>query len=1046
MSTVNVAKLYDAYYFATGCGLPYTHEEKHWATFFGGIADRLQNDFPGACILDAGCALGFLVHALRNRGIEAYGIDLSEYAIENVSESVRHYCHVRSVTDPLPRPYDLIVCIEVLEHLQSEDAEAAVANFCRHADDVILSSSPYDYREPTHFNVQPPDYWVELFARNGFSRDLDYDASYITKWAVRFRKIRDPLPRLVRTYERKLWQLEKEVQATRETNLEQRTNLIRLEEEVTDVRAAHARLVDEHTKAVESVVDEWTEHEKALRHQYEAHIANQAGVIESLEEQRRLTEQHANNLDALYRDSELLYRQCQSARAEAENQCRARVLTLETRVAEREAALKAVTNELHQKNHALLEGLRTIDSLGQELLGFQASRGYRAAKKVSAWRKKLLPAGSYRYRLSRLAYRAVSVWYRHGIMEVVKRSIGKIHRKLRPPALLIPVGETAGHAAEAAAAVPELTYDEQYAAWIKQNEPPSWELEQQARATFACSPLVSIVVPAYQTPIPFLADMVHSVQEQTYAHWELCVADGGSPDPLVQQTLEAYAARDPRIHVKRLERNFGIAGNSNEALAMASGDYVCLLDHDDTLAPFALFEILRAINKNSDADFLYSDEDKIDAAGRVRSQPHFKPDWSADTLRSHNYICHLSCFRRDLLEKTGGFRTGFDGSQDYDLILRAAEAAHQIVHIPKVLYHWRMHETSCAAAPEAKMYAYDSAKKALGEHLERIGLQGTVKNAKTLGVYEIDYTLSARPLISIIIPSKDNRPALERCLASILRSSYENYEVIIVENNSSEAETFDYYAELSRDPCYRVITWSAPFNYSSVNNFGVEHARGEVLLFLNNDIEAINADWLERMLQYIQRPDVGAVGAKLYYPNDTIQHGGVVIGLGGVAGHAHEKTPGWHYGYFGRLIVTQNLSAVTAACLMTTRKIFDEVGGFDPRYVLAFNDVDFCAKIRRQGLLIVWTPSAELYHHESLTRGQEDTPDKLTRFIRESELFATQWCDLLEAGDPYYNPAFTLLRPDFSLKLAPEGAWKLSDFLRATGGGKASVAAKKTAA
>jgi GT2 family glycosyltransferase len=496
----------------------------------------------------------------------------------------------------------------------------------------------------------------------------------------------------------------------------------------------------------------------------------------------------------------------------------------------------------------------------------------------------------------------------------------------------------------------------------------------------------------------------------------LCVADGGSTEPHVAEILNDYAAGDPRIKVELLGRNEGIAGNSNAAIALATGDYVALLDHDDTLAPFALYEVVRAVNQHPDADFLYSDEDKLSQDGTVRYEPHFKPDWAPDQLRSHNYICHLSVFRRDLMRELGGFRTGFDGSQDYDLILRATEKARQVVHIPKVLYHWRTHSSSTAFDPKAKLYAYEAAQKAITEHLNRRGTPGEVEFGLTYGIYSIRYELPARPKVSIVIPNRDQADLLRQCVASIDGSSYTNFELVILENGSREAKTHAYYDELRRRANVRIVTWDRPFNYSAANNFAARHATGEVLVFLNNDIEVKAPDWLERLLGHALRPEVGAAGAKLYYPDGTIQHAGVVVGLGGVAGHMHHHFPGEHFGYVGRLIVCQNFSAVTAACLMVRREVFEAVGGFDEAFVLTFNDVDFCLRLRQQGWLVVWTPEAQLYHWESKTRGPDTHGEALERFKREEALFKERWGDFLAGGDPYYSPHLTLVESDCSIK------------------------------
>ena len=558
-----------------------------------------------------------------------------------------------------------------------------------------------------------------------------------------------------------------------------------------------------------------------------------------------------------------------------------------------------------------------------------------------------------------------------------------------------------------------------YECWIIKNEPSAGELESQRKQRFKYNPKISIVTPVWNTPKKFLIEMLESVLAQTYENWELCIADGGSTQKHVREILERYKKRDERIKVKYLDENRGIVGNSNEALELATGEYIAFLDHDDLLPPFALFEVVKAINENPEVDLIYSDEDKISEDGTRRFDPFFKPDWSPDLLRSYNYITHLLVIKRELLDLIGKFREGFDGSQDYDLILRATERAKKIVHIPKVLYHWRISSSSTSFNPESKLYAFEAGKRALEEHLRRVGLEGKVEILKPYyGWYRITYKLRHHPLISIIIPNKDSRDILERCLSSIIeKSTYRNFEIIIVENNSEQQETFEYYRAIQEEFDFvKVIEWDKPFNWSAVNNFAVNFAKGEVLLFLNNDTEVINPDWLERMLEHLQRSEVGVVGAKLYYPDGTIQHGGVIIGIGGVAGHSHKYFPKDHPGYFGRLISVQNLSAVTGACMMVKRSVFEEVKGFDEGYPLAFNDVDFCLKVREKGYLIVWTPFAELYHHESKTRGYEDTPEKQERFRREIERFKEKWGHVLEKGDPYYNPNLTLEREDFSIK------------------------------
>ena len=543
------------------------------------------------------------------------------------------------------------------------------------------------------------------------------------------------------------------------------------------------------------------------------------------------------------------------------------------------------------------------------------------------------------------------------------------------------------------------------------------QLEAQRREVFPKNIKISILVPLYNTPEKFLREMIESVQAQTYGKWELCLADGsdGEHTDVGIVALE-YAEKDSRIRYEKLEKNLGISGNTNACIEMSTGDYIALFDHDDLLHPAALYDVMKAICEK-DADFVYTDEVKFQDTIEKCFEPHFKPDFAPDNLRSYNYICHLSVFSRVLLEKAGGgFRQEFDGSQDYDMVLRLTEQAENIVHIPKILYYWRSHSASVASDVSAKPYTIVSAKKALAQHLKRVGLKGEVRDSSVPSTYQISYELKESPLISILIPNKDNVFELKKCLDSIKRSNYQNWEVVVIENNSTQQATFDYYTQLKNDSRIRVINWAGKFNYAAINNFGAQFANGEYILLLNNDIVVISCDWMEQMLMFAQREDVGAVGAMLYYPDDTVQHAGLVFGIGGSAGHIHKHFLRGSGGYWSRMSIAQNYSCVTAACMMLRREVWDEVNGLDESFKVAFNDVDLCMRIRRAGYLIVWTPYAELYHYESKSRGAEDSPEKQKHFQGDTELFRKRWAKELAAGDPYYNPNLTLEREDFSLR------------------------------
>lgn len=548
-------------------------------------------------------------------------------------------------------------------------------------------------------------------------------------------------------------------------------------------------------------------------------------------------------------------------------------------------------------------------------------------------------------------------------------------------------------------------------------EPDENELRRQKKEKFPRNVKFSILVPLYNTPAQYLMDMIESVEKQTYENWELCMADGSDEKhAYVGEVCRKYQGEDSRICYCKME-NGGISENTNACLRMATGDYIALFDHDDYLHPSALYENMRAICAEN-ADFIYTDERTFRKTIMDAEVPHFKPDYSPDTLRSYNYICHFVVFSRELLEKEGGmFRKAFDGSQDYDIVLRLTEKAGHIVHIPKALYYWRIHDDSTSADVGSKLHIINAAKVAVEEHLKRVGLEGKVLDSRLPSTYKIQYAIKGNPLISILIPNKDHMEDLDKCLNSIKsKSTWKNWEAVIIENNSTEAKTFDYYKEIEKDPQIRVVKCDREFNFSAINNFGAQFARGEYLLLLNNDIEVITPDWLEQMLMFAQREDVGAVGAMLYYPDGKIQHAGVIVGLGGVAGHSHKNANRGDVGYAGRLTLAQNLSAVTGACMMIPRKVWDQVGGLDETFAVAFNDIDVCLRIRREGYLIVWTPYAELYHYESKSRGYDETnPEKKIRLDKEKALFGERWRKELDAGDPYYNPNLTLDREDFSL-------------------------------
>lgn len=551
--------------------------------------------------------------------------------------------------------------------------------------------------------------------------------------------------------------------------------------------------------------------------------------------------------------------------------------------------------------------------------------------------------------------------------------------------------------------------------------PSAAERKKEETTVFPKDVTFSILVPLYNTPERFLREMIESVMTQTYGKWELCLADGSDDaHAFVGRICQEYRQKDSRIKYQKLAKNEGISGNTNECYKMATGNYIALFDHDDLLHPCVLFAYMQAICEK-DADYIYCDEAtfKGNSINHMITM-HFKPDYAPDNLLANNYICHFSVFSRELLESGELFRSQFDGSQDHDMILRLTAKAKHIVHIPRILYYWRSHKGSVASSIDAKTYAINAAKGAVADRLTRLGYKNfEIESTRAFAtIFRIKYELTSRPLVSIIIPNKDHVDDLSRCVESIINlSTYDNYEIVIVENNSETAEIRTYYEEISRHPRVQVVEYKGDFNYSKINNFGVQYAKGEYLLLLNNDTEVITPDWMEELLMYAMRKDVGVVGAKLYYPDKTIQHAGIVIGLGAhrTAGHTHYRIPEANVGYMGRLCYAQDVTAVTGACMMVSKALYEELGGLDESFTVALNDVDFCLRVREKGLLNIFTPFAELYHYESKSRGSDKKDERALRYQQESDRFRVKWADALAKGDPYYNPNFSLDHSDFTV-------------------------------
>lgn len=556
-------------------------------------------------------------------------------------------------------------------------------------------------------------------------------------------------------------------------------------------------------------------------------------------------------------------------------------------------------------------------------------------------------------------------------------------------------------------------FDPEYPEWFTEHKATIGALEKQRKIAFACAPKFSIIVPLYNTPISFFNDMAESVKSQSYANWELILVNASPDNQELKARVEQETAHDNKIKSINLTENKGISENTNAGVAIASGDFVCFFDHDDILEPDLLFSYAEAIENNNDVDLLYCDEDKLMLDGKL-AQPFFKPDFNIDLLRNNNYICHMLTIRKSLLDTLEPNTKEFDGAQDHNLTLRAVEKARKVHHVAKVLYHWRLSETSTAANADSKPYATIAGIKAVQSHLDRLGLNAKVEQARRPFTYKVTYAVpDSHPLVSIIIPTKDHADILNNCITSIVeKSTYDNYELVIIENNSTEKVTFDYYDKLQAKypDIVRLVTWEHEFNFSKLMNFGVAHAKGDYLLLLNNDTEVITPNWIETMLGICAREDVGAVGAKLYYPDNTIQHAGLCV-TGGVAGHLCQSMPRNNWGYFALNDAQQDFSAVTAACIMTKRSEYEKVGGFTEELQVAFNDVDFCLKLREINDLIVYTPEVELYHYESISRGVENNTEKQIRFHKEVAYMNYRWAKYYVEGDPYINPNFSVGEP-----------------------------------
>lgn len=1054
-------QLYDKKYYETSCGKISYLELEHWVNFFGIIADSIIESIHPKIVLDVGCAFGYLVAALRDRGIEAYGIDVSEYAISKVREDVKPYCKVCSALDPLPKEfpqkYDLVTTIEVAEHLYEEDGKIFIKNICNYADDIIFSSTPDDITEKTHFNVQQSEYWAKIFAENGFFKELTYNASYISPQASRFVKHNLNQDRVVENYERAMRILKNEymknskeshspIKCTFNSKIYYDTGKGYNENEGISFKVENGKLnQDIHlpigvksirfdpvegdfcvVKNIEVVtnngvikpvsinslkIDEFcifesTDPQYIIDFQGKStqwvKLRASIQIVQEMDMQLLLSKFH--QITTLNEKTNKLQEEMQEVNLQKDQATqevlRQKKILQETLKKETELCeeidhyrnkyndsinqMMELQNEIEQYkaqyNTAVNERAELSNKLGiiQEM--------YQTISNSTCWRitkpirmfldfvKKLINYNN----IGKLFYKVLDMIKKKGFkytFQKIKKKINK-YKKLN-----ITVYRLLG------------SMDKKQEAF-------------QRQYSFKNLIKISIIVPTYQTKKEYLKDLVNSVRNQTYANWELCIADGHSDLKTVRE-LKKLCKNDSKIKVKFLTENKGIAGNTIEAYSISSGDYIVLLDHDDILSKDALFEVVKCVNEIPNVDFIYSDRAVFSDKTKKIIAFHYFPGYSPEYLKSCNDTSHLTAFSRKILDKVGFEREGYDGSQDYDLELRVTEKTQRIANIQKVLYFCRACEGSVALNPESKYYAYEAGRKAISEHIANIGYPGQVEFLEDTFSYRIRYDILKRNKISIIIPNNDHANILKRCIDSILqKTNYENYEIVIIENNSTCSKTFDYYDSLKNNNKISILYYpEKEFNFSAINNWAVKRVKGDIILLLNNDVEVITKDWLTEMLMYTQMNDVGAVGAVLLYPNNTFQHTGLFIGLGGhiASAYDHGKSVN-EKGYMRRLVIPQNYCAVTAACLMVKKEDYIKVGGLDDRdFKIGLNDIDFCLKLREIGKRNVVTPYAKLYHYESVSRGTDEEGKNKERFLKECNVFRKKWKKYFEYGDPYLN-------------------------------------------
>jgi O-antigen biosynthesis protein len=988
-------------------------------------------------VIDFGCSTGYLARFLQQHDCTITGVEINPEDAKLAEE----YCNRVLVTDldlesiPALFPeekFDVAVFGDVLEHLKNPWKVLEEAQFILNPDGYIIASIPNIAHGAVRLALLRGEF---QYSKLGILDDTHL--RFFTRKTV--QDLFDYSGYLI-----------DEIQTTKvgifdDNNCIPQNTIDEFDQDLIDKLLINLQL-DEDADTLQFVIKAFPDsierrhkylqeqHSKLIRENERVAIAHRRAV----QEKERLTHQLetleiANNVQLQLKEQIQLQLKEQDIQSNQEIQViQKKFEAIETSISDLQGQLNASQLQVEQANNLLARDIRKCELLEETIIA-QEQNNHKIQTQLDLARQAILQTQN-KLSITKLeihGMKSSKFWQLRAKWFSIRNFLGfknpdisvkqALFQKLYSSPLLRP-SESSPILNDAVRILPAsvpVSDDPLYQQWLNQNYPTSAILNRLASSIPALryQPLISIVVPVHNTSVVYLRQMIDSVLDQIYLHWELCLADDASSHPDVRAVLEEYALKDCRIRTIFRTENGNISLASNSALGIATGDFIALLDHDDLLTPDALYEVIVLLNQHPGADMIYSDEDKIDDAGNL-SAPFFKPDWCPDSFLARMYTCHFGVYRREVIELIGGFRAGYEGSQDYDLVLRFTEKTENIFHIPKILYHWRIHPQSAASCPDQKPYAAISAKRALTDALVRRKEPGQVLPVKNItGHYTIRYEIKNHPKVSIIIPTKDLAEILDTCLISIFEKTlYSNYEVIIVDNGSIEETTKNLFSKWQEKEPERFVSYhlDIPFNYSKINNFAVTKATGDYLLFLNNDTEILTPDWIEGMLEQAQRPSIGAVGALLLYPDNTIQHAGVIIGIGGVAGHSHKHFPQDSNGYFYQLKTVNNYSAITAACLMCKKEDFKLVGGFEEKLEVAFNDVDFCLKLIALGYRNIWVPHVIVYHYESKSRGYEDTPEKQKRFAEEIEYMKSKWKIYIDS-DPCYNQNLTRTYENYTI-------------------------------